>query len=116
MARLFWKLEKMSYGVTVSHARPSPYYFDLAKTSVETSVSITNERSVPLTSKLSSELTSFIDVANMITFFKIFFKFDIFQLVQIITAGIWGCCCLTSDCCLVSRCLFSAVVEQPLEE
>lgn len=34
-------------------------------TSVETSVSITNERSVPLTSKLSSELTSFIDVANM---------------------------------------------------
>ena len=35
-------------------------------TSVETSVSITNERSVPLTSKLSSELTSFIDVANMI--------------------------------------------------
>ena len=34
--------------------------------SVETSVSITNERSIPLTSKLSSELTSFIDVANMI--------------------------------------------------
>ena len=36
------------------------------QSSVETSVSITNERSVPLTSKLSSELTSFIDVANMI--------------------------------------------------
>ena len=32
---------------------------------VEMSVSITNERSVPLTSKLSSELTSFTDVANM---------------------------------------------------
>ena len=43
-------------------------------TSVETSVSITNERSVQLTSKLSSELTSFIDVANMIIFLNIFFS------------------------------------------
>ena len=47
--------------------------------SVETSVSITNERSVPLTSKLSSELTSFIDVANMIIFLNTFFLSSIFS-------------------------------------
>ena len=45
--------------------------------SVDTSVSITNERTVPLTSKLSSELTSFIDVANM-TLSNIFSKIHFF--------------------------------------
>ena len=58
-------------------------YKEVISSSVETSVSLTNVRSVLLTSKLSSKLTSFIDVANMI--FSIFFsKFDFFQLVHII--------------------------------
>ena len=51
----------------------------MPRSSVETSVFITNERSVPLTRKLLSELTSFIDVANY-DFLNIFFpRFDFFN-------------------------------------
>ena len=62
------------------HIRLLRSLYMLFATSVETSVSITNERSVPLTSKLSSELTSFIDVANMIIFLNFF-------LVRFFSAG-----------------------------